>query len=191
MELKEILIALKALTDKVEEALGASGQGDEPQGEGTPPETTKSIEPEAEKGEDITPREEANAPEEAAEAPAEAAEPPKEVLAEEEMPQTAELLNEEAQAEAIEPPKEAEDAVMQKADESPNLDGEDGEELPIDYAEIIEGLNAKNLALEAENKKLRAKVEGAFGLTGKPSGVAKVNPLYDEASDIPPMRRTY
>lgn len=180
MELKEILTALKDLTDKVEEALGASSQGDEPQEEGAPPETSSGSAPEAEECESVTP------PEEAAEAPTETAEPPNEA----ETPQTAEPPNE-AQAEAIEPPKEAEEAVMQRAEEPPNLEGEDGEKLPVDYSEIIEGLNAKNLALEAENKKLRAKVEGAFGLAGKPSGVAKVNPLYDDTSDIPPMRRIY
>lgn len=74
--------------------------------------------------------------------------------------------------------------------EAPLAD-EQGEEMPVDYQQIIDGLNAKNMALEAENKQLKAKVEGAFGLTGKPSGFAKVNPLYDDAGDVPPMRKNY
>lgn len=76
-----------------------------------------------------------------------------------------------------------------------DISGEDADaaaEPPADYQEIIDGLNAKNMALEAEIKQLKAKVEGAFGLTGKPAGFGKVNPLFDDdLSDIPHMRKNY
>ena len=72
------------------------------------------------------------------------------------------------------------------------LSNEDSDPPPVDYQEIIDGLNAKNMALEAEIKQLKAKVEGAFGLAGKPAGFGKVNPLYDDdLSDIPHMRKNY
>lgn len=84
-----------------------------------------------------------------------------------------------------EPIEEAEEVQEQ---EQP-LQDEEGGEMPIDYSQIIDGLNAKIMALEAENKQLKAKVEGAFGLTGKPAGFTAVNKLYGDTSDIPPMRK--
>ena len=75
------------------------------------------------------------------------------------------------------------------AAQAPPIQDEQGADLPVDYQQIIDGLNAKTLALEAENKQLKAKVEGAFGLTGKPGAFAAVNPLYSETSDIPRMRK--
>ena len=84
-----------------------------------------------------------------------------------------------------EPIEEAEEVQEQ---EQP-LQDEEGGEMPIDYSQIVDGLNAKILALEAENKQLKAKVEGAFGLTGKPAGFTAVNKLYGDTSDIPPMRK--
>lgn len=61
---------------------------------------------------------------------------------------------------------------------------ETGEQLPVDYEQIIEGLNAKNAALEAENASLKSKVEGAFGYSAKPSMQTKVNRLYDDCEDV-------
>lgn len=83
---------------------------------------------------------------------------------------------------------ETEMPAMTKAEEpakaQPATD-DNGEELPVDYGTIVEALNAKILALEAENAKLRQKTDGAFGFGGKPSAGVKVNPLYDDdVSDI-------
>ena len=81
-------------------------------------------------------------------------------------------------------------ASTQPEEQALPLQDEQGGGMPIDYQQIIDGLNAKNLALEAENKRLKARTEAAFGLSSKPGGYAKVNPLYDDdTSDIPPMRR--
>lgn len=67
----------------------------------------------------------------------------------------------------------------------------DGNEMPIDYESIIDGLNAKLLAAEAENKRLKSEntrlanmSEGAFGFSAKPQGQVKVNRLYDDCADI-------
>ena len=65
-----------------------------------------------------------------------------------------------------------------------NITADDGKELPIDYDQVIDGLKAKNMALEAENTRLKAKLEGAFGFSAKASAPAKVNRLYDDCSDI-------
>ena len=65
-----------------------------------------------------------------------------------------------------------------------NVVADDGEELPVDYAQIIDGLKAKNMALEAENTRLKAKFEGAFGFSAKASAPAKVNRLYDDCDGI-------
>lgn len=71
------------------------------------------------------------------------------------------------------------------AEEVSHVTDDNGEELPVDYKEIIDGLNAKILALEAENSQLRVKTEGAFGFSVKPSAPTKVNPLYsDDTADI-------
>lgn len=71
------------------------------------------------------------------------------------------------------------------AEDVSHITDNNGEELPVDYKEIIDGLNAKILALEAENSQLRAKTEGAFGFSVKPSAPTKVNPLYsDDTADI-------
>lgn len=74
-------------------------------------------------------------------------------------------------------------------EESAALPDDQGSEMPIDYRQIIDGLNAKNAALEAEISRLKTKVEGAFGLAGKPSAFAPVNPLYGNTDDIPRMRK--
>ena len=81
--------------------------------------------------------------------------------------------------------KGAEPAVDEDAmPESQHVTAETGEELPVDYEQIIEGLNAKVAALEAENASLKNRVEGAFGFSSKPSMPGKVNPLYDECDDV-------
>jgi len=82
--------------------------------------------------------------------------------------------------ELAEPPAQATASIMQD---------EQGGDLPIDYQSIVDGLNAKTLALEAENKQLKAKMEGAFGLASKPGGFVPSNPLYNDTSDIPRMRK--
>lgn len=62
---------------------------------------------------------------------------------------------------------------------------DDGAEMPVDYRQIVDALTAKNAALEAENARLKAKTEGAFGYSMKPPGAVKVNSLYDEdVSDL-------
>ncbi len=65
------------------------------------------------------------------------------------------------------------------------LTDEQGEEMPIDYQQIIDGLNAKIMALQAENASLKAKTEGAFGLTSRVTQPVPVHTLYDnDTSDI-------
>ncbi|MBR2385679.1 hypothetical protein IKA92_07440 [bacterium] len=111
--------------------------------------------------------------------------------------ETSEEAKEEAPAEetAAEPEAEEDDIPMMKkgveapiADDdtvpvSENITAETGEELPVDYEQIVEGLNAKIAALQAENASLKNKYEGAFGFSAKPSVPGKVNPLYDDAID--------
>lgn len=156
----------EAPTEEVEETPAEAIE--EPAGE---PEMQTEAEPEAIETEEAEPEaiEEAEVTEEAeteAEAPIETPEP------------IPEMSN-------SEPIEEAEEVQEQ---EQP-LQDEEGGEMPIDYSQIIDGLNAKIMALEAENKQLKAKVEGAFGLTGKPAGFTAVNRLYGDTSDIPPMRK--
>ena len=74
----------------------------------------------------------------------------------------------------------ADDDVVPTSD---NITAETGEEIPVDYEQIVEGLNAKIAALQAENASLKNKYEGAFGFSAKPSVPGKVNPLYDDAID--------
>lgn len=77
-----------------------------------------------------------------------------------------------------------EDAVAEPAEPaSQNLVTDEGEELPIDYKEILEAKDARILALEAEIASLKNKYEGAFGFSSKPSMPTKVNSLYDDAID--------
>lgn len=66
---------------------------------------------------------------------------------------------------------------------------EEGEEMPVDYQGIIDGLNAKILALLSENRRLKAKCEGAFGTMAKPRADVKRNALYDDdVSDVKMMK---
>lgn len=68
--------------------------------------------------------------------------------------------------------------------ESQPITDENGENIPIDYEQIVEGLNARIAALEAENASLKNKVDGAFGYSAKPAMPVKTNRLYDECSDV-------
>ena len=92
----------------------------------------------------------------------------------------------EAPAELEPIPEMAKVPTAEKEQEAPtaSIVDDKGETLPVDYEQVIDGLKAKNAALEAENTRLRAKVEGAFGFTAKASAPAKVNRLYDDCSDI-------
>lgn len=110
-------------------------------------------------------------------------------------PKTAENGEDEATKEEQQEPITTEQddiPIMQKGistSEDDYVDGgsvvaENGEELPIDYEQIVEGLNAKISALEAENASLKNKIEGAFGYSAKPMVPTKVNKLYDECEDV-------
>jgi len=88
------------------------------------------------------------------------------------------------------PESNQETAILpQEEVQPPPLQDEQGGDMPIDYQQIIDGLNAKAMALETENKQLKAKLEGAFGLTSKPGAFTPVNNLYGDTTDIPPMRK--
>ena len=76
------------------------------------------------------------------------------------------------------------ESMEEPAEPAPNITAEDGGEIPVDYQQIIDGLNAKLAATEAENKMLKAKYEGAFGYSAKASVPTKVNRLFDDCSDI-------
>lgn len=130
---------------------------------------------------------------EAEEKPAEAAE----TTATEEVPTEEEKGENEGTEEAVtepEPETQEDDdiPVMTKGAPAGEVDtvdegsitAETGETLPIDYEQIIEGLNAKVAALEAENASLKNKVNGAFGYSAKPTTPAKVNRLYDDCADV-------
>lgn len=67
---------------------------------------------------------------------------------------------------------------------APNIVDNGGEEVPVDYQQIIDAQNAKIAALEAEVKSYKSKIDGAFGYSSKPSMPAKVNRLYDDCSDV-------
>lgn len=76
------------------------------------------------------------------------------------------------------------DEDVAAAEPAQKVTAETGEELPIDYQQIVEAQNAKIAALQAENSSLKNKVEGAFGYSAKPAISAKVNRLYDDATDV-------
>lgn len=131
------------------------------------------------------------------EVPSEPAESPKEEESPQEEPQ-AEPVEEVPQEQLAEPQEEPstppEDDIpkMQRGveysdddvTETQTITSEDGKDIPIDYEQIVSGLNAKVAALEAENATLRSKVEGAFGYSAKPSMPVKTNRLYDDCSDV-------
>lgn len=81
--------------------------------------------------------------------------------------------------------KQSDDDVVDNS-----ITAEDGETLPVDYDQVIDGLQAKITALEAEKKSLEAensalksKVDGVFGYSAKASAPTRVNGLYDDAID--------
>lgn len=86
----------------------------------------------------------------------------------------------------IAPMAKSEPAGTGEADtvDDASTSAETEETSPTDYAEIVDGLNAKIAALEAENASLKSRVESAFGFSAKPDAPAKVKRLYDDCSDI-------
>lgn len=100
---------------------------------------------------------------------------------------------EEAETEPVEETEEEDDipemvkmptTESEETVDNGSITAETGETLPIDYEQIVEGLNAKIAALEAENASLKNKVNGAFGYSAKPATPARVNRLYDECEDV-------
>ena len=186
MKIDKILKAIEGLSDEEKQQLAdaLSDNEEKPEAEDETAETnkpaeneTEEIKPAVEEAADVaeeTPAEEQaetaeEITEEATETPNEIAEKPDE-----------EPIPEMSKGEIAEPVEELAEQPLQD---------EEGGEMPIDYSQIVDGLNAKVLALEAENKQLKAKVEGAFGLTGKPASFAAVNKLYSDTTDIPLMRK--
>lgn len=86
--------------------------------------------------------------------------------------------------------------AMQKGfgDEKPNTESseEDSKSDNVEQSndslnelkEVNAALQARIKTLEGELSTLRSKVEGAFGYSSKSSAPGKVNPLYDDCSDI-------
>lgn len=112
-------------------------------------------------------------------------EPAMEKVSEDEGP-TSEQTEEPEPETSPEPSVDDDDAlIMRRSTDAPaeNITADDGSEIPIDNQQIIDGLNAKIAALEAENASLKSKVDGAFGYSAKPTAPGKVNPLYDDAID--------
>jgi len=182
MKIDKILKAIEGLSDEEKQQVTDALSGKEEQ----PVEAVEEVE---------TVETEEAPTEEVEETPAEAIEEPTaeeadiQTEAEPEAIEEAEVTEAETEAEApIETPEPIPEMSNEEPAEQP-LQDEEGGEMPIDYSQIIDGLNAKIMALEAENKQLKAKVEGAFGLTGKPAGFTAVNKLYGDTSDIPPMRK--
>lgn len=185
-ELEELKSYLK--TDEgAEEAEDPKVEAETPKAEEKP----EGSESAADETADATPEAEASQ-ETTEEKPAEAAEETKA----EEVPTEAETSENEANVSAVQAPVETSQEddipIMQKGvvtSEDDTVDegaitAETGEKLPVDYEQIVEGLNAKIAALEAENASLKNKVEGAFGYSAKPTTPAKVNRLYDECEDV-------
>lgn len=198
-KLAELKEKLKELSPEELEEFKTFVVTDEPKTEETEPVTeTKEEDKEEqitdEKAEDNAKEETAPSEEtqEAEEKPAEAAE----TTATEEVPTEEGKGENEGTEEAVaEPQPETEDddiPIMTKgapageedAVDEGSITAETGETLPIDYEQIVEGLNAKIAALEAENASLKNKVNGAFGYSAKPATPAKVNRLYDECEDV-------
>ena len=91
------------------------------------------------------------------------------------------------ETEAIAETASKEEAPEETADDIPEMRNEpavEESEMPADYEAIIDGLNAKILALQAENQKLKAKTEGAFGYSSKIGGAVKHNCLYDDCDGL-------
>ena len=186
MDLKELFLSmLSQLTDEekqqIQDALSRTAEASEEPPEAPPAEApTEEAAPEAAPEEETEEEETTEQIEEAAEA-----EPTDQEETDE---QSASFVREEEVTEATAPPAEAsEEQEPQEPQETeePQAEQEAAPEMPVDYQSIIDAQNAKIMALEAENKALKAKTEGAFGLVAKPGMTAKMNPLYDnDISDI-------
>jgi hypothetical protein len=191
MELEQILNALKELSGvertKVQEALAGGVPSDENDAKAADAEADEKVETEAEKvAADIETDKADGAPS------GQTGEDEKDLTDAVEADESADkaVSGEEAEAVADAPiPEMSKAGTVLPAEESTALTDEQGEDMPIDYRQIIDGLTAKNAALEAEISRLKTKVEGAFGLTGKPGAFTPVNPLYGNTDDIPRMRK--
>lgn len=112
-------------------------------------------------------------------------EPVMEKVSEDEGP-TSEQTKEPESETSPEPSVDDDDALIMRRStdaSAENITVDDGSEIPIDSQQIIDGLNAKIAALEAENASLKSRTDGAFGYSAKPTAPGKVNPLYDDAID--------
>lgn len=208
-ELAELKEKVKKLSPEELEELKVFLTNDGVEAEDTKKEETPNVEPatepaEEEKTEEATSEEKAEDKVEGTESTIEAPETEEkpaeaeETTPAEEEPTTEETSENEGKEEATEPEQTAEEddnippmikgepVGVGEADtvDDGSITAETGETLPIDYEQIVEGLNAKIAALEAENASLKNKVNGAFGYSAKPSAPAKVNRLYDECADV-------
>ncbi len=182
MGLKELFLSmLSQLTDdekqQIQDALSRTDEASKEPSEEPPAEAPiEEAAPEVAPVEDKKDEETTEQVEEAAEA-----EPPEQEETDE---QSASFVREEepAQTQTSDETQEAQETTeIQEAHQAQ----ESAPEMPVDYQSIIDAQNAKIMALEAENKELKAKTEGAFGLVAKPGMTIKTNSLYDDdVSDI-------
>lgn len=170
----------------------------EEEGEVVEEENTETEEVETEDGEEVdgATEEESFSAEEESDATGEEPASAEEEVANEEVEETEDddLVFDKTKTEPEEAGFEGEEVAEEQgeemqAEEPANVVDDNGEELPVDYNQIIDGLNAKILALESENKTLRAKCDGAFGLMSKPNANVKANRLYDEDTSDLVMRK--
>lgn len=192
MEIDQILIAIKSLSDADKEKIKAALESDALV-------ESKSEESNSESNEEATlelKSEEQNSANDTKEKNLSEQTQTEEVMAETAQAEVDENAEAEAKETKTEKEAESEEQTQPSSDVveelAPPIINENGQELPMDFKEIIDGLNAKNLALEAEIKQLKAKLEGAFGLSSKPADFARTNPLFDDdLSDIPRIRKIY
>lgn len=191
-ELEELKAFLEADGDKAEE----TDTGDEPKTEETAeePKADESVEKanSQEQGEGETESPVQDEPK-TEETPAETAEtaPVEEVTTEEQENANNGVISDQSEPSQPAPAdddipsmQKLSEPVSEEAEQPAQITADTGETIPVDYEQVIEGLNAKVAALEAENASLKSKVDGAFGYSAKPSSPAKVNRLYDDCSDI-------
>jgi hypothetical protein len=198
MNLEEFLKMIMGLTDEQKQQVKTAliGATDDPKEEGTPDtlkanEIISELPVEAEQSKDEPVEEEKVAESnDAAIDEAKAEEVIAETTESNEPPVTDDEATKTAEPQQATAIPNAETTKRAEAQEATAIPDAETNKMPADFEQIIEGLNAKILALQAENKKLKAKTEGAFGLTSKPGEYTKVNPLYgDDSSDIPRMRK--
>lgn len=173
--------------EPVEESADATTEEVAPTEETTEPVEENSETDESETTEDVSAEEEKS--DEPADNPDETVpsdeEPVMKKVDEDEGP-TSEPTEEPEPETSPEPPVDDEDALIMRRStdaSAENITTDDGSEIPIDSQQIIDGLNAKIAALEAENASLKSRTDGAFGYSAKPTAPGKVNPLYDDAID--------